>query len=545
MVRLLKRAGIPATLLVSAPAATGADVAARAGGHGLSVAIFLCVILATVGITAWAARRTNTREDLYAAGGGIGGVKNGLALAGDYMSAAAFLGISSMIYSVGFDGLAYAVGFVVGWPIIMFLIAERLRRLGRFTFTDVLGYRLSEKPVRILGASSSLVTIAFYLIAQMVGAGQLVRLLFGLPYEVAIVLVGVLMTAYVAFGGMLATTWVQIVKAVLLLGGASTMALLVLARFGFSYDALIDSAVGIHKAGDAILTAGPMLKDPLNAISLGIALMFGTAGLPHILMRFFTVNNVFEARKSIVIAVSLFALFVVLIFTIGYGAVTLLPGDARYVGAEGVVGGNNMVAMHVADAVGGSAFMGFMAAVAFATILAVVAGLTLSGATAISHDLYASVFRKDRTVERDELLIFKSATVGIGLVAIALGLLFKDQNVAFMVGLAFAIAASANFPVLLLAMSWRGLTTRGALVGGSVGLGSAVALTVAGPTVWVKTLGNAAPLFPLDSPAIVSMSLGFLGCWLASVTDRSARGDADRTGFDRMIGSASGPSSAR
>lgn len=487
-----------------------------------AIAMFFVFVAATLYITWWAARRTKSRSDFYAAGGDITGFQNGLAIAGDYMSAASFLGISALVFGSGFDGLIYSIGFLVGWPIIMFLIAERLRNLGKYTFADVASYRLKQKPIRILAASGTLVTVAFYLIAQMVGAGQLIKLLFGLDYSNAVMIVGVLMVVYVLFGGMLATTWVQIIKATLLLGGASFIAVMVMWKMGFSFDALFRKAVEVHKDHAAIMAPGKLVKDPISAISLGLALMFGTAGLPHILMRFFTVKDAKEARKSVLFATGFIGYFYILTFIIGFGAIVLVGTDAQYLDDKGGLrGGNNMAAIHLAHAIGGDVFLGFISAVAFATILAVVAGLTLSGATAVSHDLYASVFAKGRVDDAREIRVSKMATLALGVLAIILGIVFEKQNVAFMVGLAFAVAASANFPILLLSIFWKGLTTRGAVIGGSLGLLSAVTLTVLGPAVWVKTLGHSEAIFAYDAPALFSMTLAFLGCWIGSITDRS------------------------
>lgn len=501
-----------------------------------AIAMFLLFVGATLVITWWAAARSRTRNDFYTAGGNITGFQNGLAIAGDYMSAAAFLGISSLVFASGFDGLIYGVGFIVGWPVIMFLIAERLRNLGRFTFSDVASYRLQPRPMRTLGAAGTLVTVLLYLIAQMVGAGQLIRLLFGLDYEVAVLVVGTLMIVYVSAGGMLATTWVQIVKALLLLIGVSFMAFMVLQQVDFSINELFGRAAQIHSKGAAILVPGTMVKDPISALSLGLALMFGTAGLPHVLMRFFTVKNAKEARKSVFVAVSIFGYFLLLMVVISFGAIVLVGADPQYLNADGTLrGGGNMAALHLAHAVGGELFLGFICAVAFATIIAVVSGLTLSGAAAVSHDLYASVLSKGRGSEKAEVVISKIATVGIGLVAIGLGIAFEKQNVAFMVGLAFAVAASANFPIIVLSIFWRGFTTRGALWGGWTGLMTAAVLTVAGPAVWVKVLGNSTAIFPFEAPALFSMSVAFLGCWIGSVTDRSPAGDEDRLRFDEQL----------
>nr|WP_143233149.1 cation acetate symporter [Aeromonas sp. RU39B] len=487
-----------------------------------AILMFLVFVAATLMITWWAAKRNRSAADYYAAGGRITGFQNGLAIAGDYMSAASFLGISALVYTSGYDGLIYSIGFLVGWPIILFLIAERLRNLGKYTFADVASYRLGQTPVRSLSACGSLVVVALYLIAQMVGAGKLIELLFGLNYHVAVVLVGILMVLYVLFGGMLATTWVQIIKAVMLLSGATFMAIMVMKSVNFDVNTLFAEAVKVHAKGAAIMSPGGLVADPISAISLGLALMFGTAGLPHILMRFFTVSDAKEARKSVFFATGFIGYFYILTFIIGFGAILLVSTNPEFKDATGaLLGGNNMAAIHLANAVGGSLFLGFISAVAFATILAVVAGLTLAGASAVSHDLYASVFRHGQANEADELRVSKLTTLGLGVVAIGLGILFEKQNIAFMVGLAFSIAASCNFPVLFLSMFWSRLTTRGAVWGGGLGLVSAVALMVMGPTVWVKVLGHAEAIFPYEYPALFSMAIAFIGIWFFSVTDKS------------------------
>ncbi|MBP2169378.1 cation/acetate symporter [Erwinia toletana] len=497
-----------------------------------AIIMFLVFVAATLGITYWAAKRTRTRSDYYTAGGNITGFQNGLAIAGDYMSAASFLGISALVYTSGYDGLIYSLGFLVGWPIILFVIAERLRNLGRYTFADVASYRLKQKPIRSLSACGSLVVVALYLIAQMVGAGKLIQLLFGLDYHIAVVLVGILMVMYVLFGGMLATTWVQIIKAVLLLFGASFMAIMVMKTVGFSFNTLFTEAMAVHPKGQEIMRPGGLVHDPISALSLGLGLMFGTAGLPHILMRFFTVNDAKEARKSVLYATGFMGYFYFLTFIIGFGAILLVGANPAFKDASGMlIGGNNMAAVHLANAVGGSLFLGFISAVAFATILAVVAGLTLAGASAVSHDLYASVFRKGHATEREELRASKITVVILGIVAILLGIMFEKQNIAFMVGLAFSIAASCNFPIILLSMYWSKLTTRGAMVGGWLGLLTAVILMILGPTVWVQVLGNQQAIFPYEYPALFSMLVAFIGIWAFSITDKSAEGAAERKLF--------------
>ncbi|TCT23754.1 cation acetate symporter [Thiobaca trueperi] len=533
--------------LVAGPAVSGA--VEQQALNLTAIYMFVAFVAGTLGITYWAAKRTRTAKDFYTAGGGITGFQNGLAIAGDYMSAASFLGISGLVFASGYDGLIYSIGFLVGWPIIMFLIAEQIRNLGKFTFADVSSYRFGQTEIRTMAAISSLVVVAFYLIAQMVGAGKLIQLLFGLDYWIAVVIVGVLMMVYVIFGGMTATTWVQIIKAVLLLSGATFMAIAALSTFGFSPEEMFRQAIATHPKADAIMGPGTLVKDPINAISLGLALMFGTAGLPHILMRFFTVPDAKEARKSVFYATGFIGYFYILTFIIGFAAIVLLTQHPEWfkegaivngalVDVKGLNGGTNMVAIRLAEAVGGNLFLGFISAVAFATILAVVSGLTLAGASAISHDLYASVIARGRSNETTEIRVSKIATFCLGLVAIALGIAFESQNVAFMVGLAFAIAASANFPVLVASIFWGKMTTRGALIGGFAGLISAVALTVMSKAVWGDVLGNVGAdgkpvgLIFLDNPAIISIPFSFFCIWLFSVLDNSERAKTDRAAFD-------------
>ncbi|MEN8147003.1 MAG: cation acetate symporter [Campylobacterota bacterium] len=500
-----------------------------------AIVMFLLFVGGTLGITYWAAKRTKSTKDFYTAGGGITGFQNGLAIAGDYMSAASFLGISGLVYLSGYDGLIYSIGFLVGWPIILFLIAEKLRNLGKFTFADVASYRLQQKPIRLLAAFGSIATVTLYLIAQMVGSGKLIQLLFGLNYEIAVMLVGILMILYVTFGGMLATTWVQITKAVLLLSGATFMAVMVMVEMGFSFETLFSTAVDIHEKGGSIMAPGGLISDPISAISLAIALMLGTAGLPHVLMRFFTVSNAKEARKSVFYATGFIGYFYLLTFIIGFGAIVLVSTNPEYLELGNLIGGNNMAAIHLSHAVGGDLFLGFISAVAFATILAVVSGLTLAGASAISHDLYANVFAGDEHCEEREMNISKIATVALGVLAIGLGIAFEEQNIAFMVGLAFAIAASANFPLLFLSIYWKKLTTRGAFIGGSLGLATAVILVILGPIVWVQVLGNAEAIFPYKYPALFSVTVAFVGIWLFSVLDNSEQAQAEREAFNEQF----------
>lgn len=501
-----------------------------------AIGIFVAFVLLTLVITKWAAGRTKSTADFYTGGGGITGFQNGLAIAGDYMSAATLLGLTSMVFFKGYDGFVYAVCFFIGWPIILFLMAERLRNLGKFTFADIASYRLDQNRIRTFAAIGSLTVVCFYLIVQMVGAGQLIQLLFGLEYNTAVAAVGVLMMVYVTFGGMTATTWVQIIKACLLLGGGITLMLLTLSQFGWSLDNLFTKAVESHKMGDKLMVPGSLMADPVAALSLSLGLLFGTAGLPHIMMRFFTVPNAKEARKSVFFATGFIGLFFLVTMVLGAGAIYIVgTNPAFYEGGQvggKLIGGGNMPVMHLAKAVGGDVMLGFLSAVAFATILAVVSGLALAGASAISHDLYARVIKKGNVSGAQEMKVSRLATVGLGLAAIVLGIAFKDQNVLFLVALAFGVASSVNFPVLILSMYWKGLTTRGALFGGLVGLVSSVGLVVLSPAVWVKVLGNAQAIFPYDHPALFSMTAAFVATWLFSVTDQSSRAKKEMAAFD-------------
>ena len=471
--------------------------------NATAIACFLVFVAITLAITWWAARRTRSAAAFFAAGGTITAGQNGLALAGDYMSAASFLGIAGLVATSGFDGLIYSVGWLVGWPVIMFLIAEPLRNLGKYTFADVVAYRLRQRPVRVAAASGTLAVVSFYLIAQMVGAGNLIHLLFGLPYRTAVVTVGGVMLLYVLFGGMIATTWVQIIKAVLLLAGALTLALLVLREIGGGPLELFGAARARYPGA---LAPGKLVSSPVEAVSLGLALMFGTAGLPHILMRFYTVPDAATARRSVLYATGVIGLFYLVTFILGFGAAVVVGRDA----IKSVDPGGNMAAPLLAEALGGTAFLGVIAAVAFATILAVVAGLTLSGAAALSHDLWGHVIMRGQFREEEQLRVAKVATVGLAALAIALGIVFEGQNVAFMVGLAFAIAASANFPALLLSMTWRRFTTAGAVASMATGIVSALTLITLSPTVWVELLHHAEPIVPLKNPGIITVPLAFV-----------------------------------
>jgi cation/acetate symporter len=471
----------------------------------VSIGFFLLIVLITLAITYWAARRTTTTSEFYAAGRSVSAAQNGLALAGDYMSAASFLGIAGLVALKGYDGMIYATGWLVGWPALMFLMAEPLRNLGKFTFADVVAFRLRQTPVRIAAAVGGILTVLFYTIAQMVGSGNLIKMMFGIPYEGAEVIVGAVMLAYVLFGGMLATTWVQITKAVLLLTGVTVLTIIVLAKFSFNPGALYGEVSRTY--GQAALEPGGLVSSPLDAVSLGLALMFGLLGLPHILMRFYTVPDAKAARKSVLYATGLIGYFYIIIPIVGFGAAALVGREV----IAGVDRGGNMAAPLLAELLGGTPFLGFIAAVAFATILAVVAGLTLAGASALSHDIYTHVVKHGEATEQEQVRVARIATLVFGLLAVGLGILFKGQNVAFMVGLAFAIACSANFPSLLMSIVWKGYTTAAAVASILTGALFTVVLIVLSPTVWEDVLGRQAGSAPfgLRNPAIVSMTAAF------------------------------------
>jgi cation/acetate symporter len=542
MKRLLRNLVLPVLLSAFAARAMAADVLQNVEKQPINItaiSMFLVFVVTTLGITYWAASKTKSMDDFYNAGGGITGFQNGLALAGDYMSAAALLGVTSMIFFNGFDGVLYSISFFVAWPLLLFLFAERIRNLGRITISDIASFRLDQNRIRTMTAFGSLTVVCFYLVVQMVGAGQLIQLLFGLPYNYAVIAVGLLMAVYVTFGGMVATTWVQIIKAGLLLLGGTLLAFLALSKFGFSFDLLFEKAVAAHHDGERILLPSKLVADPLSLISLSLGLVFGTAGLPHILMRFFTVPDAKQARKSVFVATGFIGFFYLIVAVLGLAAIVIVGQDPAYyesgiVGGK-LIGGGNMPVMHLAKAVGGDLLLGFISAVAFATILAVVSGLTMAGTSAISHDLYVMVIRKGRADAGDERRVSRIASVGIGIVAVVLGILFKDQNIAFLVALTFGVAASVNFPILVLSMYWKGLTTRGALIGGVAGLVSAVSLVILSPAVWVKVLGNPEAIFPYDYPAIISMNVAFFFTWLGSVTDRSHGAALERARFDDQL----------
>ena len=492
-----------------------------------SFLMFCFFVVITLIITYRASHSAKSRGGFYAAGGGISGVQNGFAFAGDYMSASTFLGIAGLYFTTGLDGFIYSVGSVVGWPLLLFLFAERLRTLGRFTLTDVLASRFADRPVRLFSAAATLVVLTFYMISQLVGAGALVELLLGIDFTWSVLTVGGLMIVYVTFGGMVATTWIQIIKAGILLIGGTGLGVLTLAHFDFSLPKMLAQAVDRHPAGDALLAPSTLISGPVAALSLGLTLVCGPAGLPHIMMRFFTVPDAREARRSVAWATGLIGFFMCVVFVIGYGAVAVLAGDADYVDAKGILkGGSNMASLYLAKSLGGEVFLGFIAAVAFAPNLAVVAGLTLAAAATVSHDIYANVIKSGASDEATEIRVSRIGALIFGAICIALSIAFKSQNITFLVVTAFSVAASATFPVLLLTLFWRGLTMAGAMAGGTTGLVTAIAGIIAGPNVWVAAFGFATPLIPYQYPTVFAMPLAFLAAWLVSRIGASGHGRA-------------------
>jgi cation/acetate symporter len=503
-----------------------------------ALVIFGIVLSVTLVITYWASRRMTGADAFWAAGRSISGLQNGLAISGDYLSAASFLGIAGLIFIFGFDGFLYSVGFLVAFLTVMFLLAERMRNAGKFTIADVLAFRLRDRPARTAAAIGTLAVAAFYLIAQMVGAGVLVQALVGIDFSIAVLITGAMMLCYVIFGGMLATTWVQIIKAVLLMTAIFVMSVFVLERVGFSPIELFNRARD-NTTAESTFSLGPgtFLPNPIDTVSLGIALVLGTAGLPHILMRFFTVPDSKAARSSVVWAIFIIGAFYILTTFIGFGARALL-------GQEGVAAagtGGNLAAPNLAQFLGGGEgtfggdlFLAIVAAVAFATILAVVAGLVLSASGAVAHDLWSNVIRKGHDSEHEEVLVARIAAASIGAIAIVIAIVGGEGlNVSFMVGLAFAVAASANFPALLLALTWRRFNTTGAVMGVLFGVVSSIALVIISPTVWPgpDSEGGAFSGYDFANPGIISVPLGFIGCWLGTVLTSETK--AVRT-FDEL-----------
>jgi cation/acetate symporter len=545
MNRPLLKALLTAALLIGMGASLGAFADAAGAFDGVNkkaVGMFFVFVVISLGITWWAAGRTKSTSDFYTAGGQISGFQNGLAITGDWCSSAALMGIAALIYTTGFDGLIYSVVPFGAWPLMMFLLADRLRNLGKFTIADIVSLRMARVPIRSLIASAGLAFVVGYLIVQMVGAGTLISNLFGMQYELAQVIIGVLIIVYVAFGGMIATTYVQLIKAVLLLSGATFITVAVLAKFGFSLNGLYQAAIDNHPTKEAVMQPGGLLPDPINAISCGVMLLFGGAAMPHVLMRFFKVPDAKEARRSVAWAATFIGYFYLLTFFIGYGAVVLVMKDPQFMDVNGVIrGGANMAAIHLAEAMGGDILLGFISAVAFATIVAVVAGLTIAGASAISHDLYANILRHGKATDAEVVKVSRFASIGLGALGVILGIAFKDQNIAYLIVLPFTISSTVFFPILFLAMYWRRLTTTGIITGGWIGLASAVVMLVVGPTIWMDILGNPAPLFPYKYPALFSMTISFSTMIIVSLLDKSERAKKEIAAFeDQFVRSQTG-----
>ena len=503
----------------------------------VAIAIFLLFVFLTLFITWRAAKKTKSSEAFFTAANGISPLQNAFALAGDFMSAATLLGITGLMFMVGYDGYILAFTIILGWTLTLVVVAERLRNLGKFTFVDVLSLRLQANSVRILMGICSLIVVLFYLIGQMVGAGKLIELLFGIDYTMAIFLVAGLMVLYVFFGGMIATTWVQMIKAGLLLFGGAFLSFGILSKFGFNFEEMLKTSAEIHPNGTSIAYPGGWLKNnPLNVWTVGLTMTFGLIGLPHVLMRFFTVKDGKGARKSVGYATIIMAVFYIFILIIGFGSIALIWANPEFYEESGALkGGTNMVALHASKVIGGDIFFGFMSAVAFATILAVVAGLTLAGSAAIAHDLYAIAYKKGKANPAKVLKLSKWMTLVIGAGSIVLGLAFETQNVAVVVAIALSIAASVNFPLLLLSMYWRGATSRGAVIGGTITLIVCLLLILLSHNVWVEVLGNETALFPYIYPTVFSMPLGFGLIWLFSILDKSDRAAEERKQFEILF----------
>lgn len=479
--------------------------------------LFVIIVGMTLVITYWAAKRTNTTSEFYTAGGGLTGWQNGLAIAGDYLSAASFLGIAGAIALNGFDGFFFSIGYLVAYLVVLYIVAEPLRNLGRYTIADMINARFEQKKVRGVAALSTITIVIFYMIAQLVGAGALIQLLLGIDYWIAVLMVGVMMTVYVLFGGMTATSWVQIIKAVLLMLGTVVISFLVLAKFNFNIFTMFDEMKTLTPHGENYLNPGVKYKNPIDTISMMAALVLGTAGLPHILMRFFTVKDARTARSSVVTATWVIGIFYILTIFLGFGA-------AAFVGSTDIMAANaagNMAAPLLAKALGGDFLMSFVAAVAFATILAVVAGLVLSGASAFAHDIYGQIIKKGQATDKQQMLAARYASVAVSVLSIILALFAQKMNVAFLVSLAFCVAASANLPVIIYTIYWKKFNTTGAVTGVLTGLITALVLVAISPSVLNPVEGVAIltgdPIFPLTNPAIVSIPAGFIAAYIGTV----------------------------
>ena len=485
-----------------------------------AIFFFVAIVGLTLVITWWASKRTSSASDFYTAGGGLTGWQNGLAIAGDYLSAASFLGIAGSIALFGFDGFFFSIGYLVAYLVVLYIVAEPLRNLGKFTLADMITARFDKSKVRATAALSTITIVLFYMIAQLVGAGALIQLLLGIDYWVAVLIVGVMMTVYVLFGGMTATSWVQIIKACLLMLGTVIISFLVLAKFDFNILTMFKEMTTVTEHGEAYLNPGLKYTNGIDTISMLIALVLGTAGLPHILMRFFTVKDAQTARSSVIWATWIVGGFYVLTIFLGFGA-------AAFVGAEDIVAANaagNMAAPLLAQALGGDILFSFVCAVAFATILAVVAGLVLSGASALSHDLYGQIIKKGKISEKEAVVAARVGSIIISVVSILLALGAQTLNVAFLVSLAFCIAASANLPVIIYTIYWKRFNTTGAVTAMLTGLISALVLVAISPNVWNPVEGKAIfvgdPLIMLTNPALISVPLGFLGGFIGSLISK-------------------------
>ncbi|MBD7936612.1 MULTISPECIES: solute symporter family protein [Cytobacillus] len=483
---------------------------------GIGLTLFVLIVAMTLVVTYWAAKRTNTASEFYTAGGGLTGWQNGLAIAGDYLSAASFLGIAGAIALFGFDGFFYSIGYLVAYLVVLYIVAEPLRNLGKYTIADMISARFSEKKVRGVAAISTITIVIFYMIAQLVGAGALIQLLLGIDYWIAVVIVGVMMTTYVLFGGMTATSWVQIIKAALLMIGTVIISFLVLKEFNFNIIGMFEKMKTVTSHGESYLNPGVKYTNGVDTLSMMVALVLGTAGLPHILMRFFTVKDAKTARSSVVTATWIVGIFYILTIFLGFGA-------AAFVGSQDIVAANaagNMAAPLLAEALGGDFLMSFVSAVAFATILAVVAGLVLSGASAFAHDIYGQIIKKGKATEREQMLAARYASIGVSVLSIILALFAQTLNVAFLVSLAFCVAASANLPVIIYTIYWKKFNTAGAISGMVTGLVTALVLVAISPSV-LSPEGTAIlvgdPIFPLTNPAIVSVPAGFLAAYIGAV----------------------------
>ena len=490
------------------------------------VVMFILFVSITLFITYFASKRTQSANDFYTAGGGLTGWQNGLAIAGDYLSAASFLGIAGAIALWGFDGFFYSIGYLTAYLIVLYIVAEPLRNLGKYTLADMIAARFELKKVRAMAAVSSITIVIFYMLAQLVGAGALIQLLFGIPYTLAVILVGIMMTIYVLFGGMTATSWVQMVKAVLLMIGTIIISFLVLLHFNFNLSTMFGEMHNIKSPAfkSEFINPGSQCKPPLDNISLIIALLFGTAGLPHILMRFFTVKDAKTARSSVMWATWIIGIFYILTILLGFGAAALLT-------REEIINANpagNMAAPLLAAKLGGDFLMSFVSAVAFATILAVVAGLVLTGASAFAHDIYGQVIKKGKISEREQMKAAKLASLAVSVVSIILALFAQNLNVAFLVSLAFCVAASANLPVIIFTIFWKRFNTHGAITGIAVGLIVSLILVILSPNV-MNPEGTAfitmSPIFPLSNPAIISVPAGFIGAFLGTFLGKSESHD--------------------